>query len=150
MTTVARTLVDLSSALTAAQLANVIHEAAFRNRFDLAATHQAMARAAGRHELDVLAAALDAHVSGSAGTRSALEDRFLAQVGEAGLPDPLVNTRVAGIEVDFHWPDRRLCVEIDGPGHARPRTRKDDRARDAVLSAAGHQVIRLTGDDVKA
>jgi hypothetical protein len=150
VTTVARTLVDLSSVLTAAQLANVIHEAAFRNRFDLAATHRAMARAAGRHTLDVLVAAFDAHAAGSAGTRSGLEDRYLAQVTGAGLPDPLVNTKVAGIEVDFHWPGRRLCVEIDGPGHARPRTREEDRARDAALRAAGHDVIRLTGEDLAA
>lgn len=150
VTTVARTLVDLSSMLTAAQLANVIHEAAFRNRFDLASTQQAMARANGRHTLDVLAAALEAHTKGSAGTRSALEDRFLAQVERAGLPEPLVNTKVADIEVDFHWPERGLCVEIDGPGHARPRARKEDRARDAALRAAGHEVIRFTGDDLQA
>jgi hypothetical protein len=132
---------------TAPQLANVIHEAAFRNRFDLEATRQAAERAAGRHELDVLAAALDAHLSGSAGTRSALEDRFLANLTRAGLPDPLVNTKVAGIEVDLHWPDQALCIEIDGPGHQRPRTRAEDRARDAKLRAAGLDVVRLTGDD---
>ncbi len=34
ITTVPRTLVDLAATLTAAQLANVIHEAAFRNRFN--------------------------------------------------------------------------------------------------------------------
>jgi hypothetical protein len=37
-TTVARTLVDLRDTLTPHQLAYVIHEAAFRHRFDLAAT----------------------------------------------------------------------------------------------------------------
>jgi very-short-patch-repair endonuclease len=150
VTTVPRTLVDLSSVLTAPQLANVIHEAAFRNRFDLEATRRAMERANGRHELATLAAALDAHAHGSAGTRSALEDQYLAHVTRAGLPDPHVNTKVAGIEVDFHWPERKLCVEIDGPGHERPRTRTEDRARDAALRAAGHEVVRLTGDDLAA
>jgi hypothetical protein len=76
ITTVPRTLVDLSSVLTAPQLANVIHEAAFRNRFDATATDEAIARAPGRHTAN-LHAALQAHASGSAGTRSALEDRFL-------------------------------------------------------------------------
>lgn len=47
VTTPARTLVDLASTLTAEQLANVIHEAAFRNRFDEPATREAMARANG-------------------------------------------------------------------------------------------------------
>ena len=127
MTTVARLLVDLSSVLTAAQLANVIHEAAFRNRFDLEATRQAMTRATGRHDLDVLEASLNAHLSGSAGTRSALEDRFLDEIQTPGLPEPLVNTKLNGIEVDFHWPDQNLCIEIDGPGHERPRTQAEDR-----------------------
>jgi predicted transcriptional regulator of viral defense system len=143
VTTVARMLVDLSSVQTAPQLANVIHEAAFRNRFDLKATRQAMTRAAGRHELDVLTAALDAHLSGSAGTKSALEDQFLAEIQAQGRPEPLVNTKLEGIEVDFHWPDQNVCIEIDGPGHERPRTRNEDRARDATLQAAGHEVIRL-------
>jgi hypothetical protein len=61
VTTVARTLVDLSDVLTAEQLANVIHEAAFRNRFSLAATHQAMQRANGRRNLHRLSAAHAAH-----------------------------------------------------------------------------------------
>jgi hypothetical protein len=143
VTTVARTLVDLSSVLTAAQLANVIHEAAFRNRFDLEDTRQAAERATGRHTLHTLDASLNAHLSGSAGTRSALEDEFLAQITQAGGPAPLVNTKVANVEVDFHWPDRNLCVEIDGPGHQRPRTQTEDQARDQKLRAAGHDVVRL-------
>jgi hypothetical protein len=143
VTTVPRTLVDLSSVLTAPQLANVIHEAAFRNRFDLEATRNATQRATGRHTLDVLVTAVEAHLSGSAGTRSALEDRFLAQIQANGLPEPLVNTKLNDIEVDFRWPDENLCVEIDGPGHQRPRSQAEDRARDAALRAAGHEVIRL-------
>ena len=144
VTTIARLLVDLSSVQTAAQLANVIHEAAFRNRFDLEATRQAAKRAAGRHTLAVLDASLNAHLSGSAGTKSALEDQYLAQIQNSGVPEPRINTKVEGVEVDFHWPEQNLCIEIDGPGHERPRTRQEDRARDATLQAAGHQVIRLT------
>jgi len=152
VTTVARTLVDLGDVLDPHRLANVIHEAAFRERLDLEAVHAAMARAHGRRNLGVLVAALDAHAGGSAGTRSGLEDAFLELVGAGGIPGPLVNVGVrAGgrrIETDFHWPDRRLCVEIDGPGHERPRTRRDDRARDRLLRGAGHAVLRFTGDDL--
>jgi hypothetical protein len=151
VTTVARTLVDLTDVLTSAQLANVIHEAAFRSRFDLRATHDAMARAHGRR-LRVLRAALCAHHAGSAGTKSGLEDRFLALVRRAGLPEPLTNVGVevegGRIEVDFHWPEWRLCVETDGPGHARSRTREEDRVRDRALHAAGQRVLRFRGDDV--
>src|SRR5206468_9721630 len=134
------------------QLANVIHEAAFRKRFDLAATRAARQRANGRRKLEVLDAALDAHAAGSAGTRSTLEDRFLALVRVAGLPVPLVNMKVETatreIEVDFHWPQLHLCVEVDGPGHHRPRTKREDERRDAELREAGHEVLRLTEDDL--
>jgi hypothetical protein len=140
ITTPARTLVDLASSLTAPQLTNVIHEAAFRNRFDERATRDAIARASGR-DLSQLHAALRAHASGSAGTRSEAEDRFLA--AWHGLPQPLVNTKLHGIEVDFHWPDQDLVVEIDGPGHTRPRTRADDERRDDVLNRAGMTVLRI-------
>src|SRR6185503_20259947 len=42
------------------------------------------------------------------------------------LPEPLVNTNLNGHEADFHWPARKLVVEVDGPGHDRPRTQRED------------------------
>jgi hypothetical protein len=146
VTTMARTLVDLADVLDAARLANVIHEAAFRHRFDRAATRAAMERANGRR-LRVLDDALRLNALGSAGTKSELEDRFLGLVRAAGLPEPLPNVVVPAserrIEVDFHWPELGLCVEVDGPGHARPRTRRDDEARDRALRTAGLEVLRF-------
>jgi predicted transcriptional regulator of viral defense system len=140
ITTVPRTLVDLATTLTAHQLANVIHEAAFRNRFSAESTREAIKRARGR-DLTNLHAALHAHASGSAGTRSDLEDRFLAEIAERA--EPRVNTRVEGIEVDFYWPDQSLVVEIDGPGHERPRTKAEDAQRDDALRRAGIEVVRI-------
>jgi hypothetical protein len=141
VTTVARTLVDLTDVLTAHQLANVIHEAAYHELFDRKATREAMTRANGRPNLTRLHQALEAN---GAGTRSNLEDRFLSLI--AGLPQPLVNTRIAGIEVDFAWPG--LIVELDGPAHLRPRSRAQDQERDAILNAAGYEVVRLTAADL--
>jgi hypothetical protein len=149
VTTVARTLVDLTDVLTAHQLANVIHEAAFRNLFHAGATRAAMDRANGRRRLNVLTAALGAHNAGSAGTKSNNEDRFLALLRASDLPPPQVTVHVQDVEVDFHWPDLKLCVEVDGPGHTRPRTRSEDRARDHTLTAAGHRVLRITEEDLR-
>jgi very-short-patch-repair endonuclease len=143
VTTIARTLVDLTDELTAEQLANVIHEAAFRNRFDIGATRAAMERASGRRRLAVLENALALHASGSAGTRSDAEDAFLSMIREAAAPEPRPNERVENLEVDFHWPEHRLVVEIDGPGHRRPRTALDDQKRDQLLREAGWTVLRL-------
>jgi predicted transcriptional regulator of viral defense system len=146
VTTVARTLVDLTEILTAPQLANVIHEAAYRNRFNAAGTRAAMARANGRANLARLELALELNARGSAGTKSALEDAFLARVRDAGLPEPEINVEVEGTEVDALW-DRRV-VEIDGPGHERPRTRAEDVERDAKLRAAGYHVVRVAANDL--
>jgi hypothetical protein len=143
VTTMARTLVDLTDDLTAEQLASVIHEAAFRNRFDLAATRAAMKRANGRQRLAVLEQAITIHTGGGAGTRSDAEDSFLSMIREAGAPEPLVNRRVAGLEVDFHWPDLQLVAEVDGPGHHRPLTALNDSKRDRRLNQAGYTVVRL-------
>ena len=48
--------------------------------------------------------------------------------------------------MDFAWPG--LCVEVDGEGHERPRTKVDDRIRDAALQARGITVLRITEDEL--
>jgi hypothetical protein len=141
VTTVHRLLVDLADELTPHQLANVIHQAAFRGRFVEPAVRDAMARANGRHHLHVLDRAIALHRMGSAGTRSGAEDAFLAQVAV----EPLVNMELLGFEVDFRWPDRRLIVEVDG-GHHALRADADD-ARDGVLADAGWTVLRYSDRD---
>src|SRR4051794_16112705 len=142
VTTVARTLVDLTDVLTAPQIANVIHEAAFRKRFNEAGTRAAMARANGRANLARLENALTLNARGSAGTKSELEDRFLAHVREAGLPEPEINVKVEGLEVDFRL--GRRVFEVDGAGHERPRPHAEDEQRDAPLRAAGYDVVRVS------
>lgn len=148
VTTVPRLFVDLSDILTPHQLANVMHEADFRNLFSVTATREALARANGRHNLHVVEAALELNASGSAGTKSGNEDAFLRLVESAGIAVPLVNTHVLGEEVDFLWTDRGLNAEVDGPHHRRQRTKLQDERRDAKLRAAGYDIVRFTDADV--
>lgn len=143
VTTVARMLVDLGAVLTPHQLAGVINEAAFRRRFSLEATLQAMERARGHRGIGVLKRAIELFLAGSAGTKSALEDAFLA----LPLPEPLVNTEHLGYEVDFRWPEASVVVEVDG-NHTRPKDHRNDRARDEVLRAAGYTVVWFTGPEL--
>ena len=71
-------------------------------------------------------------------TRSELEDRFLDLVREAGLPMPLVNTRVAGLEVDMLWSSDRFAVELDGAAYHRTAAQQArDRRREEALDRAG-------------
>jgi hypothetical protein len=145
VTTVARTLVDQTDERTPEQLANLIHQAEYTKRFSLEATHAAMARSKNRN-LHVLRRALELRAAGSAGTRSGLEDRFLRLVRGAGLPEPIINTHHLGFEIDFRWPG--LAVEIDGPGHDRPRSQAEDRIQDAALQAQGFRTLRFREADL--
>jgi hypothetical protein len=146
LTRVARMLVDLTDALTAHQLAYVIHQAAYRKLYDPAAAKDALARANGRRT-KVLQRAIELHESGSAGTRSKGEDDYLAHFTH---DEPLVNTHLLDEEVDFHWPDRLLVVEIDGVGHGRTPTQRDDARRDAKLRAHGFTVLRFATAQVNS
>ncbi len=144
-TTIHRLFVDLAETMTPHQVANVMHEAAFRGWFVEAAVRDAMVRANGRHKLAVLERAIALHHSGCPGTKSAGEDAFLALFAD---DEPLVNLHVEHRPVDFHWPQHRLVVEIDGAGHERDPTRLDDKHRDALLRAAGWTVLRFRRAEV--
>ena len=122
--------VDLADALTPYQLANVIHEAAYRGRYVEAGDPGRRWRGMnGRHKLAALERAMELHRMGSAGTKSGAEDAFL----RLDLPEPLVNMHLLGREVDFHWPERGVVVEVDGI-HGLPWTVADDDGRDEALA----------------
>jgi hypothetical protein len=150
VTTVHRTIVDLADVVQIPhELTAVIHEAAFKGRFVEPAIRDAMARANGRRNLHVVDRAIALPKAGSAGIRSRHELAFFLLVTGAGFPEPLVNTHAHGFERDFHWPELRLAVEIDGPGHTRAPSRDADASRDASLLAAGYTVVRFTDAQVK-
>jgi very-short-patch-repair endonuclease len=78
-------------------------------------------------------------------TRSRAERRFRKLLQEAHLPQPKVNARVAGREVDFLWPSERVVLEVDGwQVHRHRRAFENDRRKDMLLSDAGYHVIRIT------
>ena len=78
-------------------------------------------------------------------TRNDAERRLLALVAQAGLPQPIANARVLGMEVDLLWPAERVVVEFDGwAAHGHSAAFERDRRRGQVLSAAGYTVFRVT------
>jgi Protein of unknown function (DUF559) len=77
--------------------------------------------------------------------RSELEERLQAFVLDAGLPLPITNILIEGIEVDCVWPAERLIVELDSrTHHDDSHAFEADRARDRRLEAAGWPVVRVT------
>jgi very-short-patch-repair endonuclease len=78
-------------------------------------------------------------------TRSEAERRLLELIRAARLPEPETNVRLHGHEVDFHWPELDLVVEVDGyEFHSSRAAFERDRRRDAELHAHGVDVLRVT------
>jgi Transcriptional regulator, AbiEi antitoxin/Protein of unknown function (DUF559) len=127
-----RTIRDVRSRLTVPQRRRIVSEACFAGQLDDAAVGRLL-------------------VGGAAPTRSPLQDRFQTEVVEAcGLPQPLTDTVINGLEVDVAWPQARLVVEIDGWDAHRSRVAfVTDRERDAHHAACGWLVVRITSERLR-
>jgi hypothetical protein len=160
VTTVARTLVDLTDLLGHDRLLRAIREAEFLGLLDLDAVDAAIRRAHGRRRLSVLTGAIARHRPGQI-VRDELEHRFLELVHAAGMPEPRTNVEVRtgrrAYSIDCLWPGDGVAVELDGrAAHARAAAFEEDRERDAALTAIGlrplrftwHRVTRKSGDVV--
>jgi predicted transcriptional regulator of viral defense system len=148
VTTVARTLVDLTDLLPTDRLLRAIREAEYLKLLDEDSLIAAVRRANGRKRLSELTTAMARHTPGQI-VREELEHRFLELVHAAGLPDPTtnakVNTRLRTYEVDCLWQHEGVAVELDGrAAHARAAAFEEDRARDAALTATGLRPLRFT------
>jgi very-short-patch-repair endonuclease len=151
VTTVPRTLLDLAGVLPPRALQRALDEAVVIRRIDLSLIDALIARHAGRPKVAKLVAALETHRPGTTFTRSDLEERFLALCEAHDLPRPAVNRRVAGLEVDFLFPDARLVVETDGwRFHGTRAAFERDRNRDARLTRAGYRTLRFTHRQLEA
>jgi very-short-patch-repair endonuclease len=140
----ARTLLDLATVLEPASYERVVEEAQvlrLASRRQLEALLERRPRAIGARALRAALAAYDEPSL----TRSGAERRLLALIRRARLPKPLTNVKIGRHEVDFHWPEHRLVLEVDGYAfHSSRRAFEHDRLRDAELQAAGQRVMRAT------
>jgi very-short-patch-repair endonuclease len=143
VTSVPRTLFDLAEVTDEAHLRRTFEEADRLNLLRMAALERICERGRGRRALRPIRRLMAQARTGA--TRSSLEDRFVAFCREHRLPAPVINAPLLGFEVDALWPRERLVVELDGFAfHHHRAAFERDRARDAILQAAGYRVIRLT------
>lgn len=144
VTTPGRTLIDLADMATDRELERAFHEALTRRLLNARSLMAETARFQGRRGV-ARVKRLVQQGGPETLTRSEAEERFLALVRAAGLPDPEVNVRIQGHEVDFLWRERRLVVEVDGfQFHSSREAFERDRRRDADLQATGLSVLRIT------
>ena len=107
-------------------------------------------RSAVRRALDLRLISSDQLRSENELTRSKMERLFRSLCRRHRLPQPEVNARVGGYEVDFLWRDQRVIVETDSWRHHGDRaTFESDRARDAHLQSLGFRVLRLTWRQIR-
>jgi very-short-patch-repair endonuclease len=146
VTSPARTLLDLSVELDHGDLEQAIGEAFARGRASRTAILAVLDRRRGHRGAARLRDRLS---SAPARTRSRTERRLLALLRAEGVPEPEVNRKVGGWEVDMLWRDRRLVVEIDGyDSHTSPRAFERDYRKTAQLETLGLRVIRVSADQV--
>ena len=150
ITSPSRTIVDVTAGLKPHLVIKAIEEAERQRIFDLLAVDRVIARAPPRPGAKRLSAAL-AGYRPPPDTRSPLEQRFYDLIRtDPNIPQPQANVLVAGLLVDFFWPETRLVVEVDGRGyHANSRAFETDRLRDAKLTRARCPVLRITDERMK-
>lgn len=145
VTSVGRALLDYAEIVRLQRVRLALEAAERRDLLDMSSLDELIERSPGRHGLKPLRTALGELRGPAPSTQSELENRFLALIREAGMPEPQVNVVVAGIVVDFFWPRTRLVVEADGYRfHKTRRSFEGDRVRDAKLQIAGYRVLRAT------
>jgi uncharacterized protein DUF559 len=153
LTTVARTLVDLSSLLSVAQLGVITDDALRRGTLSLRELQRSVAGIPGgpgrkpSRIRSVLAQRIERYDPGDSG----LELRVLRAIVAAGLPEPVQQHEVlvAGrrYRIDLAYPEHGLAIEIDGFDPHRFRSAFDrDRARANDLVVAGWTVLRFTSE----
>lgn len=104
----------------------------------------------GRGGTVVLRGLLAERGDGYVVTESDLEDLLVRVLARFGLPAPVRQRNLGGLDdrigrVDFLYPAARLVIEADGrQNHTALLDRESDAWRDLELTAAGFRVIRVT------
>lgn len=151
-TTVARTILDLAVVLDERGTEQVVERCEFLEIFDLRALTILMSRHFGRRGTARLRRALSDFDAEVLRARTETEARFYHLCVDHDLERPRVNRLIdcgsESFEVDFHWPEHRLIVETDSPYHDTTAALKRDFHRDALLRAAGWEIVRVRWDEI--
>jgi uncharacterized protein DUF559 len=147
ITTVARTLLDVSKDASDRALARAVREAV---RLQLVTLHDladALGEFRGRRGAGRLARTLSRYAGlPLSRARSGAEVRAMEILRDGGRLLPALNVRIAGEEADLSWRSARLIIEIDGgPFHL---DKGEDARKQACWERAGWIVRRLNSDAV--
>jgi very-short-patch-repair endonuclease len=142
VTSPARTLLDLTTAVSARDLSRAADEARVHRLVTDVSLNEQFKRYPHHRGTAALRKVIQTE---PALTRSEAERRLLELIRAARLPEPETNVRVGRWELDFLWRAERLVVEVDGYAYHSSRSSfEGDRRRDAELAAHGIRVVRVT------
>lgn len=146
VTSAARTVLDIAG-LDGSRSAERMMASALRTRLTTEREVRGLvARSGGHPGVGVIAALLR---SGPAFDRSIAERLLLELVRRAGLPEPRMNARAGGFEVDGLWTRERCVVEFDSfTFHGDRIAFRRDRRKSARLQAAGYDVVPVVWEDL--
>ena len=148
VTSPARTVLDLAPVLSERALERLLDRVEVERLTDVRTILATVAANHGHHGCGPLRRTLAQHVPGTTLTRSRLEERVLALCRAAGLPRPLVNHPVLGLEVDFVFPGGVLVEADSWRYHHRPAAFARDRERDGILVRAGYRILRFADEQI--
>jgi very-short-patch-repair endonuclease len=141
VTSPAQTLLDLAAA--GWPIDRMAHDLAASNTVSLDALRTFARNRRGEPGATKLAQAL-----AMPHTRSEWERKFLRWTKANGLPVPVMNDDIGPLEVDAHWPEHGLVVELDTEQtHGSAWKQRDDADRDAWLEQRGLEVWRVRRAD---
>jgi len=139
VTTPARTLADLAGTATRPQLARALEAAEAHRLLDVPSLLAVSAGRPGAQRIRDLVTTELPH------TRSDFEAAFVDLCDRYGLPRPVMNAQLHGFEVDAHWREHGLAVELDSWRHHGTRAAFErDKERDAELQARDITTLRFT------
>jgi very-short-patch-repair endonuclease len=149
VTTVPRTILDLSAVVPKRQIERALNEVEVQRLTDRLSIPDLLTRYPRRRGTAVLRALLEAGAVDRGVTKSDLEERFVSLVDRYGLPRPQLNADVAVggrfFSPDCLWREERLIAELDGQAvHGTRRAFEADRERDRLLMTDGWRVMRVT------
>jgi very-short-patch-repair endonuclease len=140
VTTVARTLADISRSLGEERFHRAVKEAQFKDLWVDAEIQGALDRRYSTR--------LQNYLGDETLTQTELEDAFLRICTRRRIPIPVTQHGVKP-RVDFIWHTERLIVEVDGWEAHRTRVAfQDDRTTTNAFQLQGYLVLRYTHADV--
>lgn len=143
--TTARALLDIAGRSTPPRLRRVFIEAGRHGHLTGVVLRECRERGAGFRHRARLVRLAEAWSSGSGRIRSYLEGDFRIFCFERGIPPPISNATIEGLEVDAFWPEHRVVVELDSRQfHGDAIAFEQDRSKSNRLTAMGYVVLRIT------